>query len=318
MNKGVIACCILLTTVVGGLNYTMAKLGLHVASPFLLLAIRFLGSGLLLLPFVIRRKHPSSVKQWLQVAGVSLFQTILVMTFIYLSLHTISASSSAILSSTNPIWTILFAFLFFRSRYRAVQWVGVVIGFMGVIVTQNFNMQMNEGTIYALLAGMFWGFGTLVASRWSRAMDTWVLTAYQMLFAGIVLLLASVVFEQPYLHLTSSSGNSLGLVLSVLIWMVCFSSIFQFLPWFYVLKHYSASKASTFMFLVPLFGVLSGAFILGETIHWYVLAGGLCTGVGIYLVNRPTKPKTVDELRTADLSSKVPAKINDVYGSVRE
>jgi len=290
MNKGMIACCILLTTVVGGLNYTMAKLGLHVASPFLLLAIRFLGSGLLLLPFVIRRKHPASAKQWLQVAGVSLFQTILVMTFIYLSLYTISASTSAILSSTNPIWTILFAFLFFRSRYRAVQWVGVVIGFMGVIVTQNFNMQMNEGTIYALLAGMFWGFGTLVASRWSRAMDTWVLTAYQMLFAGIVLLLASMTLEQPYLHLASSSGNSLGLVLAVLIWMVCFSSIFQFLPWFYVLKHYSASKASTFMFLVPLFGVLSGAFILGETIHGYVLAGGLCTGVGIYLVNRSAKP----------------------------
>ncbi|WP_152395325.1 DMT family transporter [Paenibacillus guangzhouensis] len=318
MNKGMIACCILLTTVVGGLNYTMAKLGLHVASPFLLLAIRFLGSGLLLMPFVIRRKHPQSAKQWLQVAGVSLFQTILVMTFIYLSLHTISASTSAILSSTNPIWTILFAFLFFRSRYRAVQWAGVVIGFMGVVVTQNFNMQMNEGTIYALLAGMFWGFGTLVASRWSRAMDTWVLTAYQMLFAGIVLLLASITLEQPYLHLASSSGNSLGLVLAVLIWMVCFSSIFQFLPWFYVLKHYSASKASTFMFLVPLFGVLSGAFILGETIHGYVIAGGLCTGVGIYLVNRPAKRAAADVPLMTDPSGKMQAKINGVYGSFRE
>ncbi|WP_018757345.1 DMT family transporter [Paenibacillus terrigena] len=315
MNKGLIAICILLTTVVGGLNYTMAKLGLHVASPFLLLAIRFIGSGLLLLPFVIRRRHPRAAKQWLQVAGVSLFQTILVMTFIYLSLHTISASTSAILSSTNPIWTILFAFLFFGARYRVVQWAGVVIGFMGVIVTQNFNMQMNEGTIYALLAGVFWGFGTLVASRWSKAMDTWVLTAYQMLFAGIVLLLASLTLEQPYLHLTSN-GNSWGLTLTVLIWMICFSSIFQFLPWFYVLKHYSPSKASTFMFLVPLFGILSGALILGETIHWYVIAGGLCTGIGITLVNRPAKPVR-DALKLGS-SGQAKGKINGVYCFVRE
>ena len=287
MNKGLIVLCILLTTVVGGLNFTMAKLGLHVASPYLLLAIRFIGSGLLLLPLVIRRKQPSTAKQWMQIAGVSLFQTILIMTFIYFSLRTISASASSILSSTNPIWTILFAFLFFRARYRVVQWAGVVIGFVGVIITQNFNLQVNEGTLYALLAGMFWGFGTLVASRWGKDIDTWVLTAYQMLFAGIVLLLASLTLEQPYLYLGGS--NSMGLTFAVLIWMVCFSSIFQFLPWFYVLKHYSPSKASTFMFLIPLFGILSGAIVLGETIHGYVIAGGVCTGVGIYMVNRPAR-----------------------------
>ncbi|WP_083497023.1 EamA family transporter [Brevibacillus choshinensis] len=81
-------------------------------------------------------------------------------------MQTITSGSSSILSSTNPIWFIIFSSLFFRTRYRILQWTGVLIGFIGVAITQgSFELQFQKGFWYAIGTGMAWGFATLLTSR---------------------------------------------------------------------------------------------------------------------------------------------------------
>lgn len=121
---------------VSGLNFPIGKMALAFGSPFVLLAIRFIAAGLLMLPFIAKRPHPRRAADWLKIAVIGLLQSALVMAGIYLSMKTISSGSSSILSSTNPIWFIIFSFLLYRVRYRAVQWAGVLIGFAGVAVAQ--------------------------------------------------------------------------------------------------------------------------------------------------------------------------------------
>ena len=74
------------------------------------------------------------------------------MSGIYLSMQTISSGAS-VLSSSNPIWFIVFSFLIFGIRYRLLQWAGVIIGFIGVFITQGLEMQMQSGFWFALGAG---------------------------------------------------------------------------------------------------------------------------------------------------------------------
>ena len=130
---------------------------------------------------------------------------------------------------------------------------------------------------------------TLLSSRWGKEFDAWVMAAYQMLIGGILLLLASPLLEQPHFVWDSSQ---IVKEIFVLGWMILMSSIAQFVTWYYVLRNSDPNKANVYLFLIPVFGVLSGWLILGEQLHWYTLAGTVCIGLGIYLVNRPGR---VDE-----------------------
>ncbi len=280
------------TMLVAGLNFPIGKIALSFGSPFVLLAIRFVGAGLLMLPFIVRRPHPRSGTAWLKLTTIGLFQSALVMSGIYLSMQTISSGSSSVLSSSNPIWFIVFSFLIFGIRYRLLQWAGVIIGFIGVFITQGLEMQMQSGFWFALGAGMAWGMATLLSSRWGKEFDAWVMAAYQMLIGGILLLIASPLLEQPHFVWDSSQ---IVKELFVLGWMILMSSIAQFVTWYYVLRNSDPNKANVYLFLIPVFGVLSGWLILGEQLHWYTLAGTVCIGLGIYLVNRPRRvDKTKD------------------------
>ncbi|WP_440396898.1 DMT family transporter [Paenibacillus sp. SAF-054] len=295
--------CTLFTMLVAGLNFPIGKIALAFGSPFVLLAIRFIGAGLLMLPFILRRPHPRQAADWLKIAVIGLFQSGLVMAGIYLSMETITSGSSSILSSTNPIWFIVFSFLLFGVRYRIIQWLGVLVGFAGVAMTQGFKVQMEAGFWYALGAGIAWGLATLLTSRWGKLYDSWVMAAYQMLIGGVILLAASPLLEQPEFRLDPSE---LGKELFVIGWMILMSSIAQFVTWYYVLQNSDPGKANVYLFLIPLFGLLSGWLILGERLHTYVLAGAACIGLGIIFVNWPGRRPT-DDVNIEGADSNVPA-----------
>lgn len=274
---------ILFTTLVAGLNFPIGKMGLEYASPFVLLGIRFVAAGLLLLPFILKRPHPRTLNNWLKILVIGFLQTSLVMAGTYLSLKTISSSSTSILYSTNPIWFIVLSSLLLSRRYRPIQWMGVLLGFAGVIITQGFLVQFNFGAWYALLAGLAWAFSTILNNKWGASFDSWVLTAYQMLIGGVILFGMSILFEEPRFIL---SKTSLTHEILIFAYLILFSSIGQFISWLYVLKISEPGKASSYLFLIPLFGVLASWLLLGETIKWYVYAGAVCIATGIYLANK--------------------------------
>ena len=114
--------------------------------------------------------------------------------------------------------------------------------------------------------------------------NTWVLSAYQMLFGGLLLLLSSFIFEKPLFIL---NGNSLF----ILLWLSIMSSIVQFAVWYYLLQKGDPGKTSAYLFLAPFFGVLSGWLLLGETLYPSIIVGGLFIIIGIYLVNSTFQQK---------------------------
>ena len=73
--------------------------------------------------------------------------------------------------------------------------------------------------------------------------------------------------------------------MTVVLWLAILCSIIQFTMWFYLLNTGDPAKTSSFLFLVPLFGVLSSWLLLGEKIQWYVGVGGAFICLGIFLVN---------------------------------
>ncbi|MBB5148000.1 MULTISPECIES: DMT family transporter [Ureibacillus] len=280
MNKWLFSMLVILTTFLMGSSFAIGKIGLSYTTPLLLVGIRFSLAGVIMAIAVrlLRIPHPKAFFQWIKIAVIGSFQTAGVMSCIFLSLRTISAGQSSILTFMNPLLVVIFGTIFMKLSYNLRQWTGVILGFIGVFITLGAKLSFEIGSILAFLSAVSWAIGTLLIKKWGNEFNTWVLTAYQMLFGGIILLIGSLILENPYFRITGTS-------ISIVLWLAIMASIVQFAGWFYLLQKGDPGKTSAFLFLAPFFGVLSGWLILDETINWYVTIGGLCIFTGIFLVN---------------------------------
>lgn len=138
-----------------------------------------------------------------------------------------------------------------------------------------------KGDLLALLAGVAWG-ATTVALRCSSlatapATET---LFYQLLGAFVLLLPAAWLTGQWRFEPTAATWAHLGFQGVV----VSFAS---FLVWFWLLRHYLASRLGVLAFLTPVFGVALGSALLGERLEAPFLAGSGLVLTGIALVTGP-------------------------------
>lgn len=273
-----------------GSSFAIGKIGLAYSSPILLVALRFTIAGIVmaLAVLIMKRKHPHNISSWVKMAVIGLFQTAGVMGCIFVSLRTITAGESSILTFLNPLIVVVLGSIFLRIRYRLIQWIGVLLGFIGVFLTLGAHLDFKTGTILGLFSALSWAIATLLVKQWGNVFDTWVLTAYQMLFGGIILLFGSFILERPYYTFTPLS-------VFIILWLAIMASIVQFAIWFTLLKKGDAAKTSAFLFLAPFFGVLSGVILLHETLHFLVIIGGILIFIGIFSVNWSSSKKTKSE-----------------------
>jgi probable blue pigment (indigoidine) exporter len=278
MNPFFYGVLVVLATSLMGSSFAVGKMGLSYLSPFLLVGLRFTIAGLLMALWVKKKRLPTSMQDWIKVAAVGLFQTAGVMGCIFLSLRTITAGESSILTFVNPLLVVIWGTWFLGTRYRFFQWMGVLIGFLGVVITLGFHLQLKTGILLGLGSALSWSIATILVKRWGSRFDIWGLTAYQMLFGGLLLLIMGVTVETPKLIINAAS-------IWIVLYLAILGSIVQFATWYYLLSRGDPGKTSAFLFLAPFFGVLSGWLILGEVVKWYVYLGGVFIFIGIFLVN---------------------------------
>ncbi|WLR57445.1 DMT family transporter [Mesobacillus subterraneus] len=269
---------VVVTTFLMGSSFTVGKIGLNYVSPLLLVGLRFTIAGLIMAVLVRKRVKPEKLADWGRIFTIGMMQTAGVMGCIFLSLRTITAGESSILTFTNPLLVVMMGTVFLGIRYRLIHWIGAIIGFIGVFITLGFHLQLTIGTLFGLGAAVFWSIGTILIKQWGSLFNVWVLTAYQMLFGGIILLLMGLMLETPKLTITPVS-------ITIILWLAVMASIVQFAIWFYLINQGDPGKTSAFLFLAPFFGVLTGWVLLGEIVEWFVYAGGTLIFTGIFLVN---------------------------------
>lgn len=278
MNRIKYAGLVVFTTFLMGVAFPVGKIGLAYGTPLLIMGIRFVLAGALLAMFTAKRPQPRGWRQWGKIAAIGALQTAGVMGCAYTGMRWITSGESAILIFVNPLLVIVLGTLFAGARYRMRQWLGVAVGSFGLALAFGLRLHLQPGTWIALAGGFSFAAATLLVKRWGPAFDTAVLTAYQMLAGGLLLLLFSAAAERPRIEWNLT-------VAAVIVWLAIMCSIVQFAAWFYLLQHSDPARTSAFLFLAPLFGVAAGWLMLGEQPTWHVWAGGGLIGIGIMLVN---------------------------------
>ncbi len=171
-------------------------------------------------------------------------------------------------------------------RLRTVQWLGLIAAFAGIAIAFADALRLPThrellGNAMAFGAAVFWGLTTVLvkATRLIRLAPQKVLF-YQLAGSAVLLLaLAALVGERGFIAPTK-------LVIAAFLYQTVAIAFVSYLAWFNLITRHPAFKLASFSFLTPLFGVIAGGVLLGETITPALVAALALVAVGIALVNR--------------------------------
>lgn len=274
-----------------GIQQVVIKIVADFVPPLLQAGIRSAGATLAVLAWMLWRRIPLLDRDGSLVPGLwagILFGSEFALIFYGLTLT--SASRAAILLYTAPFWVALGShFLVPGERVRLLQWAGLGLAFLGVILTFADRLaapQPQELLGDALMVGaaILWAATTVLikASR-LRLVSPYKTLLYQLAVSSLVLLAGAALFGEDFdIPLTPFVIGAMGFQIFAV------ASV-SYLAWFWMMTRYPVSRLSAFSFLTPVFGVLCGAIWLDEPISLALLAALILVAVGIYLVNAPAR-----------------------------
>ncbi|NLF53824.1 MAG: DMT family transporter [Thauera phenolivorans] len=209
---------------------------------------------------------------------------------IFLGLQYTSASRGVIFLYTAPFFVALGAvWLLPHEHMRRVQWAGMALAFCGVLVLFGEHLFTPDdrawvGDLMILLAAVFWAATTLTvkATALARASAEKTLL-YQLAVSALALPLLSLALGEPGVFAPTPA------VWASLLFQVGVVAAASYVGWFWLIRHYPATRLSSFSFLTPVMGVLAGALLLGEPLTPAVFAALALVGAGIVIANRPAR-----------------------------
>jgi drug/metabolite transporter (DMT)-like permease len=209
---------------------------------------------------------------------------------IYRGLLYTTASRAVLFIYLAPFFVVIGArWLFPGDRFGLMQWVGLLMAFIGMIVAFGVPAPPTEphqliGDLMMAAAALCWAATTLVikASPLARVSPEKTLL-YQIVVCVPIVALGALVFGERMTGLPSPVALA-----SLAYQTVVIGTTFSL--WFALIVKFSASRLSAFTFLTPLFGVAAGHLVLGEPLTpAFALAVALVAG-GLILVNRRSSP----------------------------
>jgi drug/metabolite transporter (DMT)-like permease len=198
----------------------------------------------------------------------------------------ISSALASILNATMPIFTVIIAhFVTSDDRLTWRKVVGIVIGFIGVMVLIRADLQdvmsaSAQGDMAVLLACVSYGAGAVYARKNLRGEDHTVLATGQLGF-GLLLTTPLMLLSLGGLHAVPSLTALLAVgALGVL------GSGLAYIIYYWLIDRASASQVSLVTYLLPVTAVFWGAALLNETLGPNTFAGLFLICAGIFLVNK--------------------------------
>jgi len=291
---------LVLTMFFWGGTFVAGKWAVGEAPPFFVAFLRFAIASAVLWALVAWRRRgsderiplPEGGAQWaglfsLGLTGVFLYN------FVFLTgLSWTSATNGSLIVAFNPLLTAVLSAWWLKERIRPVQAGGLLLALLGVgvVVTRGSievmrSLSFNPGDLFMLGAPMAWALYTIFGKKVLAWFAPLPATAYAALI-GTLLLLPAAAIEGSLL--TGATRLTVYGWISVL-QLALLGTVVGFVWWYDGVAELGAARASVFVNLVPLFGVLLSALILSEKLNVSQLAGGVIVvvGVGIGTLGKP-------------------------------
>lgn len=289
MNDGKGTAALLATMVIFGSSYAITKVGLEGISPLVLsfarsiVACVFLCATILVKGdsgvFITKIKDEWKYFAALGMTGVALFNI-----FQNVGIKLTSSALAGTLHNTIPLFILILSWVFLHEKITNPKILGIFTGLAGVCIivfvgsdfTDMLHSQTVVGNAMVLGSAVMWAVYTLLNKNMSKHYNPLFLTASAYIFGSVFLLPVAISME----HIGSLASLSVK-TWSIVLYLGIFCSGITFLLWNYALSRMDSTKASVFIYLIPIVAILVGWAFMGETITFCMLLGFALTIIGI-------------------------------------
>jgi probable blue pigment (indigoidine) exporter len=268
------------------------KFGLMSSEPLTLFTVRFVLAGTLLLVFSLFQENPRLPRshEWWQLTIFGSLNTALYLGIFILALREVAASITTLLLAINPLMISIITSLWLKRKIAFREWMSIALGIVGVAVATMPLVRNGYASLFGLcllVVCMFiYSLGSVyyASVRWklSRA----AINGWQVLIGGILLLPFTLYFEGSQTQYDFRFWMSL-------LWLVIPVSIGAVQLWLYLLKE-DAVRASLWLFLCPIFGLIYASVLLSEPFTMYTALGAALVLVSLYWGQRKNSTNEFD------------------------
>jgi drug/metabolite transporter (DMT)-like permease len=269
-----IIACLLWSTAYAGI-----KLGLQYDSPFHFAGVRFIISGIMILPFTVKPVvYIKMIREnWKVVAWVTLLQTLINYSLFYQGLNLVPGALGAVIVGSQPLVTaVVAAMMHSDDRLTRKKIITIIFGISGVILISAGRQAFKFGTALELLgvlmilvANIATATSNVVVSLKSKGINPFVLSSSSLFIGGVILYLISIPIE-------GKPEGPLPLEYWLILLWLSFMAAFAFSLWFKLLQRpgVKVSELNLWKFIIPVVGaVLSWLLVPDEHPEWLTISG---------------------------------------------
>ncbi|WP_152395940.1 DMT family transporter [Paenibacillus guangzhouensis] len=299
MSRLLYAALVMLSLIWGGSFFFIKQL-LHDFGPW---TIAFLRSsfGLItitIIMFVCKKPFELRKIQWFPMAVMALVNTAVPWAIIGFSETRLSSSMASILNATTPLWTIVVGALVFKVATHRMQWIGMGVAFVGLIILLDINPHSIVsvdliGFICMLAATLCYAFGSQLSKRLKGV------SMYQTTFGTLLCAMlgsGTMAFSTEPVDLSKvTSLTNIGMLIGLGI----FGSGIAYILFYFMVQRGSPEFATMVTYLVPATAILWGYTLLNEPVHWSLFAGLAFILSGVFVSSRKrVSPGTSNQKNT--------------------
>ncbi|WP_098744050.1 DMT family transporter [Paenibacillus sp. EZ-K15] len=287
MARSLYIALILLSLIWGGSFFFIKNL-LHDFGPWGIAFLRSTFGFLFITIVMLIMRKPFALREirWLPTVVIAMINMALPWTLIGFSETRLASSMASVLNATTPIWTMLVGLVFFGSVFRRIQWMGMGVALVGLIIL----LGIRPGSFITV---DFIGFAAMIGATLCYAVGSQLskrllggLTMYQLTFGtllGAMVGSGIIAFTTEKIDL-SKIGEPANI--GSLVGLGIFGSGVAYILFNYMVLKGSPEFATSVTYLVPATAMIWGYTLLDEPIGWRLIIGLILILSGVFITNR--------------------------------
>lgn len=269
--------------------FTSARIIVADMSPLFALSLRYLISGLLGvgIALALGQSMRLTAAQWRATIVFGILQNAVYLGLNFVAMQTIQASLAAIIASTMPLIVGFAVWAFFGEKLKPLGVAGLVAGVIGVAIIMGARLSGGVdlvGVALCVIGVLALSAATLLVRGATSGGNFLMIVGLQMLVGCVTLALATLAFETP--RLDPSWPLLIAFTYTCLV-----PGLAATIIWFWLVNRIGATRAATFHFLNPFFGVAVAAVLLSEPLGGRDIIGVLIITAGILAVQLSRQSK---------------------------
>ncbi len=277
-----------------GANSVAIKISLTGIGPFTTAGIRFSLAALLIFIWAVGTNRPTRLPRD-QLGPLLIIALIFAgqLSLFYLGLSRSNASRGSLLANLQPFFILFLAHFFIPGDQITLRkLLGIVLGFSGVACVfldkQIGNAgDLRIGDLIILVATFLWALNAVYIKRVIHRFEPYQIVMYQMIFAVPLFFIGACLWDRPMVFHPDIQ------VIGALLYQSAVTAAFGFIVWTHLIQRYGAVALHSFIFIMPIAGVVLGGIFLNEPITAKILLALGFIVSGIFVIHFKAKKRVI-------------------------